>query len=110
MKTSDQASIVKATICTHSMQMEQAKSFFQTWQEADGIQFLRILVKKQKIQIHYDVKWMDLNTLLEAMRASQIMLNNGWVNRWRLNTLRQVEQNVRDNIRHVPHCCGKPPK
>ena len=48
------------------MQMEQAKSFFQTWQEADGIQFLRILVKKQKIQIHYDVKWMDLNTLLEA--------------------------------------------
>ncbi|SBS33862.1 hypothetical protein MSP8886_02874 [Marinomonas spartinae] len=110
MKTFDQASIVKATICTYSMQMEQAKSFFQTWQEADGVQCLSILLKKQKIQIHYDVKLVDLNTILEAMTASRIMVDNSWLNRWRLNTLRQVEQNVRDNIRHVPHCCGKPPK
>jgi len=110
MKCIDQASIVKATIRTSHMTLEEAKRFFRQWQDADGIVFLSVLVKKQKIRVHYDARSVQLNDILDGVKASNINENVGWLSRWRLQIIRQIEQNVIDNIRHVPHCCAKAPK
>lgn len=110
MKHVDQASIAKATIHTRLMTLGQAKQFFSQWQNAQGILFLSVPVKKQKIRVHYDVNLIRLERILESIELFSIEPNPSWFSRWRLRIAQQVEQNVIDNIRHVPHCCAKAPK
>ncbi|SBS38049.1 hypothetical protein MSP8887_03129 [Marinomonas spartinae] len=77
MKTFDQASIVK---CHHLHSLHAngtSKVILSNMARGGGDSVFTYFSEKTKIQIHYDVKWANLKTLLEAMRASQIMLNNG---------------------------------
>lgn len=104
------ASLAKVSLRVAGRSKSNASDFFQRWQHRQGIAFLQVDWKKQRILVHYDALVMSLTEILEGLEEANIPLNKGLFHRWRLHLARQVEQNIRDNLNHVPHCCGKAPR
>ncbi len=66
-------------------------------------------VSDEQLHIIYDVnqtRWLALRDQLQAVGAYN---KSGRFARWRDRLRDFKEQNVRDNMKHRPACCSKPP-
>ncbi|MEL0613748.1 hypothetical protein [Marinomonas arenicola] len=104
------ACVAKVTLRVVGMTQSTAGDFFQRWRHREGIEFLQIEWKKQRILVHYDALLISLTDIVSGLQKANMSLNRGIFYRWRLHLAKQVEQNIRDNINHIPHCCGKAPR
>lgn len=104
------ASVAKVSLRIVDCSKAKAHAFFESWQRRQGIEFLQVEWKKQKVLVHYDALQLSLTDIVGGLKDAQMQLKDGLFCRWRLHLARQVEQNIRDNLNHVPHCCGKAPR
>lgn len=74
-----------------------------------GMQQLTLLEKQCALVLKYDASKLDIDQILEMLSATNITLKSGWWATRKLNHYRFINQNVRDNAKHVPVCCSKPP-
>jgi hypothetical protein len=63
----------------------------------------------QKLRITYNFSRIGWGTLCEQMKSIGAYKQSGMLNRWRDGWRDFKEQNMRDNLRHQPACCSKPP-
>lgn len=75
-----------------------------------GVQFVQVKHQKSLIRLNYDVQLTNLDELLDLLAefdVTKYQCSLWWKWRWRF--AKQIEQNIKDNAAHVPHCCGKAP-
>lgn len=63
----------------------------------------------QRLRITYDVNQTGWAVLCERLQEAGVYAQTGLLARWRDNWREFIEQNMRDNLRHTPACCSKPP-
>lgn len=105
----DPARLAKLTLPAKGLNKSNGTAFFTRWKEHEGVVLLELNIKKQRIVLKYDALTLNLDDILLDAKDCAIVTTFGWFSRWRLSMARQVEQNIRDNLNHVPHCCGKAP-
>ena len=74
-----------------------------------GMQQLTLLEKQSALVLKYDASKIDLDQILEMLSTFNITPKSGWWASRKLSHYRFINQNVRDNSKHVPVCCSKPP-
>lgn len=58
----------------------------------------------------YDATHCSLDKVEERVRQHGARFDDGWWNRVKCSYYRFVDQNLRDNAAHEPHCCNKAPR
>lgn len=62
-----------------------------------------------KLRVTYDVTRTGWIALCERLKAAGAYGQSGMLARWRDGWRDFEEQNMRENLRHQPACCSKPP-
>lgn len=58
----------------------------------------------------YDATHCSLDKVEDVIRQQGARLDDGWWNRMKRSYYRFVDQNMKDNEAHEPHCCNKAPR
>jgi hypothetical protein len=87
---------------------ETSKIASETLREIKGVDKVE-LITPQRLRITYDVNHTGWATLRERLQAVGAYPQSGLLVRWRDGWREFIEQNMRDNLRHTPACCSKPP-
>jgi len=66
-------------------------------------------LSRQRLRITYDVNHTGWALLRERLQVVGASAQSGLLARWRDGWCEFIEQNMRDNLRHTPACCSKPP-
>lgn len=74
-----------------------------------GIDQIEFDVERGLMKASYDASITNIDIILETLKQHSIEPSKGWWNRYKLDWDRQIDQNVRENAKHEPHCCSKPP-
>lgn len=74
-----------------------------------GVDCISLNQNRRLLRVAYDASVTSIDRILDQLSIHGINIDNGWWNRFKLGWDRQIDQNVRDNAKHVPHCCSKPP-
>ena len=74
-----------------------------------GMDAVGINAGKGSIRLTYDATGVSLEAVEALLVRHQLRLRNSWWTRFKHGYYRFIEQNVRDNAKHVHTCCHKPP-
>lgn len=74
-----------------------------------GVDSTELNASTGRLDIAYDATHLDLEQVYEILRKHDSGLERGWWNRFKDKWYRFTDQNIRDNARHIPNCCSKPP-
>jgi hypothetical protein len=74
-----------------------------------GVDTLDLQAQSGRMSVSYDASVTSISAILDRLQSQGIEPASDWWNRFKLNWDQQIDQNVRDNAKHVPHCCSKPP-
>lgn len=74
-----------------------------------GVDMVGLSVKSGRLSVSYDASITSISAILDILQSHDIKPVSDWWNRLKLSWDKQIDQNVRDNAKHVPHCCSKPP-
>lgn len=85
--------------------MQSASDVLQGIEGVDAVE----QTAPQKLRITYDVTRTGWSALLEQLKGVGAYNQSGVLARWRDGWRDFAEQNMRDNLRHQPACCSKPP-
>lgn len=66
--------------------------------------------KKQSIKLHYDASRHHIDEMIAIVIKHGATVKEGWWNHIRLGWQRQIDQNIKENAQHEPHCCNKNPR
>lgn len=66
--------------------------------------------KMQIIKIAYDASHHNIDEILAIIESGGAMLKDSWWSRTKMSWQRQTDENIRDNAKHVAHCCNKMPR
>lgn len=75
-----------------------------------GINTIKLDPIRNSIELTYDGVIINIDTVLGELKQHGVEPKQGWWNQFKLDWYRQIDQNVSDNAKHVPHCCSKPPQ
>ncbi|MBP0048565.1 cation transporter [Marinobacterium sp. AK62] len=65
---------------------------------------------KSVLRFAYDATHCNLDIVEALVREKGAAFADGWWNRVKRNYYRFVDENMRDNASHEPHCCNKVPR
>ena len=74
-----------------------------------GVDGVWIDVDKSTLQVAYDASHLDIEALLGLVRQHGADVSQDWWNQFKLSWDRQIDQNIKNNAKHEPHCCNKMP-
>ena len=74
-----------------------------------GVDMEDLSVKSGRLSVSYDASVTSISAILEILESHDIKPACDWWSRVKLSWDKQIDQNVRDNAKHVPHWCSKPP-
>jgi hypothetical protein len=74
-----------------------------------GVDRVNLSVKSGRLSVSYDASITSIIAILDMLQTQGIEPASDWWNRLKISWDKQIDQNVRDNAKHVPHCCSKPP-
>ena len=74
-----------------------------------GVQSVSYNEKRKVIKVAYDGSRTDIDQLLQIIDHCNVPRVSSWWQTRKLNQYRFVDQNVKDNAKHVHVCCSKPP-
>lgn len=77
--------------------------------EIVGVDSIHLQVESMLMRVSYDASLTDMETLLKILSNHEVFPHSGWWTQYKLKWDRQVDLNIRDNAKHQPHCCSKPP-
>lgn len=61
------------------------------------------------IKVAYDGSLHDVDEMLDIVRKHGADVSPDWWNQFKLRRDREIDQNIKDNAKHEPHCCNKMP-
>lgn len=74
-----------------------------------GVQSVGYNEKRKVIKIAYDGRRVDIDQVIHTVDQHGLHRVTSWWQARKINQYRFVDQNVKDNAKHVPICCSKPP-
>lgn len=74
-----------------------------------GIDEVLFIHRADKLLLAYDPTHVDLDDIEAVVQRHGGEFAANWWNRVKAGYYRFVDQNVRDNAKHEPHCCHKLP-
>lgn len=74
-----------------------------------GMDRVRFDASKSSLVFSYDATHCSLDRVEEKVRQHGASFDTGWWSRIKCSYYRFVDQNVKDNAAHEPHCCNRPP-
>lgn len=77
--------------------------------EAVGIESVTLDIKDGLLHIAYDVTHINLDAIKLVVVKHGAELSGGWWNHFKESYYKFVEQNMKDNLKHKPSCCSRPP-
>ena len=89
---------------------EQARRLEQELKQVDGVMSLSVEKERGRLELVYDVTGADLDDLLARSKDYGFQPRRSLPTNTRLGWYRFLDQNIRDNAGHKPHCCSEPPK
>ena len=101
--TSENQFVVKLKV---TAEMSNAAS--EVLREINGVDDVEQLTP-ERLRITYDVNQTSWAKLRERLQATGVYSQAGLFALWRDGWREFQEQNTRDNLRHKPACCSKPP-
>ena len=75
-----------------------------------GIDSIELRVDISMMSVSYDASITSISSIFDLLQSESIEPAPDWWNQLKLSWDKQIDQNVRDNAKHVPHCCNKPPQ
>lgn len=76
---------------------------------SNGVDSVSFDKRKSLLNIAYDASHCDIDTIEAIVKTHGIKISNDWWTRLKEGHYRFVDQNVKDNANHIPHCCNKMP-
>ena len=67
-------------------------------------------VKKQALKLAYDASHHNIDDMIGIIEQHGATVKKTWWSRVKLSWQRQIDQNIKDNAKHQPHCCSKSPR
>ena len=77
--------------------------------QAVGVDSVNIDIKDGLLHIAYDVTNINLDAIKLLLRKHGAAFSEGWWNHLKEGYYKFVDQNMRDNFKHKPACCSRPP-
>ncbi|MBC8259976.1 MAG: cation transporter [SAR324 cluster bacterium] len=74
-----------------------------------GIVSTSIVDEIMLLKVSYDGSKLGMNDFEHILNTFNCQFATDWWSRCKLNWYRSIDNNIRDNAAHVPHCCNKPP-
>jgi hypothetical protein len=74
-----------------------------------GIDKASINPEKNHLDIAYDASFKSLDDVDACLRAHNIQFSNAFWNKVKIGWYKNTDENVKANVKHVPHCCNKMP-
>ena len=74
-----------------------------------GVDVVDLSAKGGRLSVSDDASVTSISAILDILQSHDIKPASDWWNRLKLSWDKQIDENVRDNAKHVPHCCSKPP-
>ena len=78
-------------------------------QSLDGIEAVEADHHSGRVRVTYHLQRMRLDTVADALADLGYPPSGGWFERLRQAWTLFTEENQVANLKHVPHCCNKPP-
>lgn len=93
----------------HVPQSEQLSEAMQGINALAGMDDVRYDAARLRLRLAYDASKLNIDDIRQLLTAQGIVLKNTAWSRFRTGYYRFVDQNIRDNARHEPVCCHRPP-
>jgi hypothetical protein len=77
--------------------------------EAVGIENVTLDIKDGLLHVAYDVTHINLDAIKLVVVEHGAELSGGWWSHFKEGYYKFVDQNMKDNIKHKPSCCSRPP-
>ncbi|PKH02105.1 hypothetical protein CXF72_13390 [Psychromonas sp. MB-3u-54] len=74
-----------------------------------GIESVTLDIKDGLLHIAYDVTHINLDAIKLVVVKHGAAFSEGWWNHFKEGYYNFVDQNMKDNIKHKPSCCSRPP-
>ncbi|NRP27328.1 hypothetical protein XMD420_000931 [Marinobacterium sp. xm-d-420] len=105
----NEAFLVKRKLKLTGMTQQSVELAKQEVESIRGLDMVDLSVKSGRLLVSYDASITSISAILNILQSHDIKPASDWWNRLKLSWDKQIDQNIRDNARHVPHCCSKPP-
>jgi hypothetical protein len=105
----NEAFLVKRNLKLTGLTEQKIEEFIPEIQVIRGIDTVEFDATRERIRVSYDASVTSIDSILKILKQHSVEPKNGWWNQFKLDWNRQIDQNVSDNAKHVPHCCSKPP-
>lgn len=77
--------------------------------EMPGVDRISLQADPMLLRVTYDASMTDMDSLLKLLAEAGVSPHKSWWTQYKLNWDRQIDRNIKDNAKHQPHCCSKPP-
>lgn len=104
-----EANLVKRTLALTGLQENERTPMCEEIAQLLGIDEVSFEQQSEKLSIAYDPTHVDLDDIEGIVQRHGAEIAANWWNRVKTGYYRFVDQNVRDNAKHQPHCCHKLP-
>ncbi|CAI8225912.1 MAG: Uncharacterised protein [Marinobacterium sp. xm-d-530] len=105
----NEAFLVKRKLKLTGMTQQSVELAKREVESIRGVDMVDLGVKNGSLSVSYDASIASISAILDILESHDIKPESDWWNRLKLSWDKQIDQNVRDNAKHVPHCCSKPP-
>ena len=105
----NEAFLVKRKLKLSGLREQNLEELTAEIQLIRGIDTVGFDSTRERMQVSYDASVTSIDAILQVLKQHSVEPKKGWWNQYKLGWDRQIDQNVRDNAKHVPHCCSKPP-
>ncbi len=101
--------LVKRKLKLAGLKAEQLAELEGQLDNIIGVDQVQLQTTPMQMRVAYDASQTDMNTLLHVLAEAGVEPDSGWWTQFKLNWDRQIDENIKANAKHQPHCCSKPP-
>lgn len=104
-----EAFLVKRKLKLAGLHPDQIAELEAKFGELIGVDRISFQANPMLMRVAYDASQTDMNSLLQLLAEDGVEPDAGWWTQFKLNWDRQIDDNIKANAKHQPHCCSKPP-
>lgn len=103
----NEQSLVSRSLSLDTAQVteEELEQILTELDQLPGIDSVDFQADKQWLQLHYDASHLNFEQIEACLNRHKIDATRGWLNRLKAGYYEFVDENIRANLKHQPHCC-----
>lgn len=106
----NKAFVVSRKVKLTGLTSSNAAKIESEFNETIGVDSFCLRIESMYMKVSYDASLTDMDSLLKTLGIYNVFPYSGWWTRYKLKWDRQVDLNIKNNVKHQPHCCNKPPQ